>query len=295
MATDQKTYAVRFYCGTAKNSDGETKAVSEILSRLAVAAENGDQNFQSHAGDERFELRDLYKSAAGGYISGVLAVLRPDAPHIREASGSEKPIPLKEGDSVIEKNHFIYYREHELLAWQVNGRGSHVSRMEKHLSMATGMNYLVTLDDVLTLDALTRLSQGIVTKLEFRAAKPKNAALIDSANWESAAFDMMSESDATLVNVSVSTRSRHSGLSSSLKGAIHRLLNAETTRKVQVKLRAVEDPIDLMAECLKGKITVKMKGLYPDSKQVIAEMDTVKRSLQASIDAYFGKGDAVLG
>jgi hypothetical protein len=282
---EQKGYNIRFYQGTAYDSNGKSHKVSDILTKLVNHVQANQVPAPVASGDNEFEVRDI--SESGGFFSGVLAVLRPDAPHIRDSAGGERPIPLNDGDRLMEKNHFIYYAENELLAWQVNGRGSHVSRLEKYLTAFSGLT--VTLDDMLKIDAWQRLSNGIISRVEFRLAQPRNPALIDSANWESAAFEMMSGSDATTVSVSVSTKRKNRGLSAKMKEAVRRLMDGDTTRKLKVKLREIDDPVDLLTECLRTRITVDMDGLYPkDSRQVFAEMATAKRELQPEFDRHFG-------
>jgi hypothetical protein len=291
--SETKSYSVRYYQGVTKQTEQCTLKVSDIVTGIAEQVAAGEMAPQ-HSDGEVYELRDLLSFNNGAVIRGVFAVLRDDAPHIREAAGSEKPIPLAEGDAILEKNHFLFFKANQLLVWQVNGRASHVSRLERYLTSCTDNQCAVLFDDVLSLNALDQLTNGVVTRLEFRAAKPRNAELIDPNDWESRAFEMMNDSDASIVSVTVSTRSKQRGLSDRLKGAIHRLLNADTTRKVEIKLRNVEDPIDLMTECLKGKIVVDMDGLYPNTKQMFSEMQVLKDSHQPALDAYFGRGNAVL-
>lgn len=111
-----KTFRARFYCGAAFDAPGH-QPVSEVLSALAAAQAAGT-TLPQHAG---FELREFVSLNDGAAFRGVLAVLRDDAPHIREAGGDERAIALEEDEYVIEKNHFLYFKQNELLVWQVNG------------------------------------------------------------------------------------------------------------------------------------------------------------------------------
>lgn len=290
---ETKNYGVRFYQGVSKNSAGDAKPVWLMLHEIADMVQAGGMAPQQIVGDERHELRDLYSSNGGAVVRGVLAVLRNDAPHIRDAGGAERPIELLEGDSILEKNHFMFYRENQVLVWQVNGRGSHISRFEKYMTMCAAGGTVV-FDDILSMSALEKLEHGIVSRLEFRAAKPRNAALIDPANWESGAFDMMSGADATQITVKVSTKRKSAGLSDEIKAVVHRLLDSDATRKVAVKLKNIDEPIDMLAECLKGTITVDMDGLYPQAMSMFGALDLAKRAKQPDLDAYFGSGNASL-
>lgn len=287
MAT--KKFGVRFYKGT-RGDPAQGKKLSELIHEIATLAEPpriGD-------GGQDYELRELVSLNGGQVIKGAFAVLRDDAPHIRKADGMEAPIVLEAEEGLIEKNYFLYHRASEVLTYQVNGRASHVSRFEKYLSACTGDADTVSFSDILTVDAFQRLQQGVIKAFEFRIAKPKNVALVDPEDWESPAFGLMDGADASIISVSVRTRSKQHGLSAKLKDAAHRLLQSEATRKVEVKLDGVEYPVDLMAECLRGSIEVEMNGLYPSPDAVFQQLQLVKDQLQPALDAYFGQGDAAL-
>ena len=55
------------------------------------------------------ELRDV--SVVGNVVKGCLALLREDVPTLRRQDGNEAPLPIANGDRLIEKNYFLYFRE----------------------------------------------------------------------------------------------------------------------------------------------------------------------------------------
>lgn len=286
-----KRYGVRFYRGGV-GPDGEAGTVSELLSSASERQSQGHPMPQLAEGETRYELRDFQDFNSGAVFQGVLAVLRDEAPHIRRSDGTEAPIDLNDDEHVIEKNHFLFFQQHELLVWQVNGRASHVSRFERYLSMAAPA--AVVFNDVLDTTALQRLEHGVVKRIKFRVASPKNAQSIDSSDWESGAFEIMSGVDATVIEVNVSTRRKVKGLSNSVKGAIHRLVNRAETRSLKVELLGDKQPIDIFADCLTENINVEMHGLYPIPGSIFAELDAAKGRQQAAIDAIFGASSGVL-
>lgn len=290
---ETKRFGVRFYNGMRSANERQQK-VSDLLNELATKTEQGEMSPRHHDAGQDYELRDLVSINDGAVIMGVFAVLRDDAPHIRQPDGSEEPIELDENAGIIEKNYFIYYRANEVLVYQINGRASHISKFEKYLTRCTGDVDTVSFGDILTLDAVERLRAGIVKSLEFRMARPRNAALLNPEDWEHGAFNLLDGADATTISVKVSTRSRGNGLSDRLRGAIHRLINGDTTRAVKVKLAGDEFPIDLLAECVKGRIEVEMHGLYPVPAYVFQALQAVKDRNQDMLDAFFGQGDAQL-
>jgi hypothetical protein len=288
-----KRYGVRFYCGV-RGEPVQLLKLSDLFHKLASDAAAGEMPPRIKNGGQDYELRDLISLNGGAVVKGVFAVLRDDAPHIRQPDGSEEPIVLDENAGLIEKNHFIYYSQNEVLVYQINGRASHVSRFEQYLTACTGNLETISLDDILSLDAMQQLQQGVLKAFEFRVAKPRNAALINPADWESGAFSLLSGADASIISVSVRTRSKGNGLSAKLKDVAHRLLDSDSTRKVSVKLSGIDHPIDLMAECLKHTIGVDMDGMYPIPDSMFVELQAAKDSKQAMLDAYFGQGNAAL-
>lgn len=287
-----KHYGVRFYRGRV-GADGNSGTVSEILLSLYQAAQiNGNSIPQWDAGSCKYELRDLVPFNDGASFKGVLAVLRDDAPHIRGADGVERDIPLDVNEHVIEKNHFLFFRENELLVWQVNGRASHISRLEQYVTMLAPAT--VTFDDIINSSALARLEHGTVKRFRLRVAKPRNAAAVNPENWEDGAFELMNGIDGTTLQVEIATRRKAKGLSGSVKAAIHRLLDRGETRALEVRLEGDKEPIDLFADCIRDKMHVDMNGMYPFPESIFAELSAAKDRQQATLDDFFGIGDAVL-
>lgn len=282
-----KSFRVRYYVGVVMDPPGVK--VSDLFARLI---QGGFPYPHLQDGSVAYEMRDLVGLNGDRVFKGVLAVLRDDAPNIREAGGGERPITLADDEHVIEKNHFLYYSDRQLLAWQVNGRGSHISRMEKYLSYVSGMT--VGLADVIQPNALRRLNEGTVKRLKVRIASSKNAAAVDPHDWESGTLDLMNGIGATSITVEVSAGKRAGQLKDEVKGVLHRLLEREDTRAVQVTMTGEQEPIDLFADCITDKITVPMLGLYPIAEDIFAQLEESKKRNQAAFDEYFGQGNNIL-
>lgn len=281
-----KSFRVRFYAGVTEQ--GETP-VNEIFSGLCQNA-----GLQPHLrdGTVAYELRDLVPLNGGKVFRGVLAVLRDDAPNIRDAGGAERPIALAEDEHIIEKNHFLYYSEKQLLAWQVNGRGSHISRMEKYLSHVSQAT--VGLADVVQPNALRRLQGGTVKRLKVRIAASKNAAAVNPHDWEASTFDLMNGIGASTITVEVSAGRTLGKLGDRVGTIVHRLIERDDTRAVQVTMTGEQEPIDLFADCITDMITVPMIGVYPVAEDIFAELEKAKQRNQAALDEHFGQGNNIL-
>lgn len=286
-----KSFGVRFYCGAFIDA-AENRTVSEILKGLYDAHATGVAYPHVHDGGVIYELRDFDCLNNGTSFKGVLAVLRDDAPNIREAAGTERAIALAQDEHLIEKNHFLYFSDRQLLIWQVNGRGSHISRMEKYLTEAAGTT--ISLGDVIQPEALRKVNAGTVKRFKLRVAAARNADAIDPNNWEAGTFELMNGIGATTISVEVATRRRGRGLVDEAKNVVHRLLNREDTRALQVQMLGEIEPIDLFADCLKERISVPMVGLYPVAQDIFAALAVAKDNQRIPLDEYFGQGNRVL-
>lgn len=285
----QKHFGVRFYKG---NVIHQSTLVSDLLLQLFTAHQAGQPYPHVSDGGVAYELRNFMSHNGGMVFTGVLAVLRDDAPNIRDDQGVERPITLQPGERLIEKNHFVFYKERQLLAWQVNARASHVSRFEQYLSTASGL--VVGFDDIITAASFKRISAGVVKKLEVKIAAPKNPGLIPSTDWTSQAMRMMSGVGATSIKIDVSTRTRK-GLVDGVKQVIHQLKDSAEAESIKVKLAGDAEPIDLVADSIKGKVAVNMVGLYPDPADMFVQLQQLKDAKKDALDEYFGQGPNVLG
>lgn len=285
----QKQFGVRFYRGNVLDS---SVRVSDILQQLYSAHQSSQQYPHVAGSTVAYELRDFTSLNSGSVFTGVLAVLRDDAPNIRDGHGVERPITMQPGDRLIEKNHFVFYKERQLLAWQVNARASHVSRFEQYLADVAGV--VVGFDDIITAASFKRLNEGIVKKLEVRIAAPKNPGLVSSTDWTSRAFQMMSGVGATSIKIDVSTRAGK-GLLDDVKQVIHQLKDSSEAESIKVKLAGDAEPVDLVADSIKGKVSVNMVGLYPDPIDMFIQLQQLKDAKKGELDEFFGQGTNVLG
>ena len=287
-----KSFGVRFYRGVVGNGDASGRNVSDLLTELANYHDEDKQLPQLEVGQLINELRELAVSNTGSVIQGVLALVRDDAPHIRQADGRERPIVLQEQEGVLEKNYFLYFVDQQLLVWQVNGRASHISRFERYLTELSGLN--IKFLDILQEGAFKRIKDGMIKSLRFRVAKRKNAEAVSPDDWESDAFEMMSSAEATIIDIKVSTRRRSKGLLGGLSTTVHRMLNRDDVSALQVQLNGEKEPIDLLADCITDRIQVEMHGHYPVPKDILHQLSQAKDRQKFALEAVLGAGDKIL-
>lgn len=122
----KKTYQVRF----ARPVVGSNGApLASLLTRLH--AQHGEHLPARDFGGDRYQVRDLVK--VGTVWKGTFGKLRDDAPHLVNGADEEKELDLEDGDRLLEKCHYLYREQGNLLVWQLNRSSGGMSRFEDYL------------------------------------------------------------------------------------------------------------------------------------------------------------------
>lgn len=283
-----KEFKVRFYRVNVYSADDiEPLDAAGMFSKLQSTS-TGGLCATVHDQLQGFEVRDLRAHNSGTVYQGVFATIRDDAPHIREALGGERVIPLQQDEGILEKNHFLYYRDQSVLVYQVNQRASHPTRFEFYLSTLAGAGHSVSLDDMLTRDAWEKLNNGIVKEFDVTFDAPRDPNAYDPADFTSENLRVIERSGAGSMRVVLKASRGRQGLLEWVKHTLHQLKQDRQVRKLQVKLDGETTPIDLFADVIREKITVAMDGRYPNSQRTFEALEAAKQRAQAAIDAHFG-------
>lgn len=284
-----KEFKVRFYRVSTQSADEDDQLTPPMLFA----------NLHRHAGRDGlcpavnvdtlgYEIRDLVSHNRGAVYQGVFATIRDDAPHIREAQGGERIIPLADDEGILEKNHFIYYSNQSVLVYQVNMRASHPTRFEDYLRTMAGAAHTVSLDDMLTRDAWERLRDGVVKQFDVMFDAPNDPRAYDPTDFSAENMAMMERAGAGRISLTQKATRGHQGMGQWVKRTARQLSRDAQVRKLKVRLDGDETPIDLIADVIREKMTVEMDGRYPNSRRTFEELEAAKRRAQGAIDAHFG-------
>lgn len=285
MAT--KVYRVRFFKVNVRSVDpDDVLTAPDLFLNIGRQAINGlCPNVPSDG--LGFEIRDYVRHNRGAVCQGVFATIRDDAPHIREAQGSERAILLGNDEGILEKNHFIYYANQSVLVYQINMRASHPTRLESYLQTMAGMGHAVTLDDMLTRDAWEKLRHGVVKQFDVTFDYPRDPANYNPTDFSAENMRIMQAAEAARVRV-VLKATHGGGISRWARTTARELKRDPQVRRLSVKLEGEDSPIDLFTEVIKDKITVPIQNGYPISNDTFQELEAAKRRAQASIDEHLG-------
>lgn len=227
-----------------------------------------------------YEVRDV--SISGSVAKGVLARLRDDAPHKREANGKEVELDIKDDESLIEKSYFIYYSTLKLLVWQYNKSTGSVHNLSDYLS-AFG-SAAVTFDAIPNKKVINKIATGNFKRLEIGLAKPKAAASYPADDFRAGEMKRLSSFGGDKVFVQMYAAE---GLTmSKVKSAIKLLQSDANTVALKVKMDNETDVIDLLADVVKSRITVQMDGRYPKPDAIWSELNKAKDKHKDELSEY---------
>lgn len=286
-----KTYVVEFYVGQM-GADGNAGRVSALLKRMV----NGRVHKVFEQGEHVFEVRDLTSHNEGVSFSGVLAKFRSDdLPHVGEPGGNEEELPIQDNQGLIEKNHFLYFRNRELLVWQRNRNGCGITRFEKCLSEASGETTIF--NPVYQPDAARRLMRGEVTplSLEFSMARPTNPEFFPKNEWNEGVMDIMSRAGGARFHIKITSDQRSGDrdkrtLAQRMKAAGKELAGMDGIGVVRFDVddNGVRHPIDLIADRITSRQSVEMNGRYPVKEAMFAALRKGRDEEKRALNEYFG-------
>jgi hypothetical protein len=293
---ETKRYTIEFHVGQV-GADGRAGRVSDLLRQIA----QGQAATVFRRNELTYEVRELTSHHNGASFSGVLAKFRTDDfPHVGEPGGPEHPLDIEENEGLIEKNHFLYFRQRELLVWQRNRNGSSSSRLADCLSDVA--NETVVLNPVYQPEAVRRLMRGGVRPLalEFSVARPTNPELLPRNQWSNALMRVMNEAGGARFYMRItsdqrSTDRERQSLSNRIKAAARELADMEGVNVLRFRVDdgGIEHPLDLIEDRIVSRQDVEMEGRYPISHSMFSALRNAREEQQAALNEYFGLENAL--
>jgi hypothetical protein len=211
----------------------------------------------------KFQIRDLNFDRRNSEWRGVFGRLRPDAPNVVDINDHENKLALNPDDLLIEKLHFIYKPQIDILIWQVNTDVGFIGRLEDYLSELFNQffnAYIVTGNS-----SLSKVMNGTVKYYEVKVALP-NKKLSKTPSYSQPAFDIMKGVGGSTIKYKVSAG--RDSLTGNVKQLISELLGDDTTVSLKAKLDGDDEPVDLFVDRISERMSVNLNGHYPDPKDI---------------------------
>lgn len=276
----EKTYKVFFYT-TSFGLNGETLrgAFDQLKGSLSQNGHLPHQDIEGHT----FQLRDLTHDLSKGGWKGVFGRLRSDAPNVITADDMENALPLSETDLLIEKSHFLYKPNEDLLIWQFNMDVGAINKFAAYLGNL--LNSAVGLNIIMDLPNLQKVMSGVIKYYEIKVAAPK-VPLSKIPSYSQAIFDLMKDAGGSSIKYRISAG--RDTLAEKVKRTIKDLLSQPTTEALRVGLEGEQDPVDLLTDKIFARITVELKGHYPDPIDVFNSLDLAFYNNKDQLKKFIG-------
>jgi len=219
-----------------------------------------------------------------------------DLPHAGRPEGredAERELEMAEDEMTIERNHFLYFRRRRVLVWQENRRASFVVQLGRYLSDVLG--HTVSLNPIMTAEATRTmmLEEHAPKALEFTVARPLNPAMYDPRDESARIMDLLAGLNALSGSFRISANSQ--GIRGQLLDAArtirlgNSLVESGRAKRVRLELEGVDHPIDLIADRLRGRAMVEMRGRYPLAASIYSELDRIYNDSEAELNMILGQ------
>jgi hypothetical protein len=279
--TNQKTYKIGYFTPTFGNKDNKKK-LSEYFIELEAMALAPTEKILDHS----YEIRDLKRQ--GDSLSGVFGKLRHnDIPKIAQPGNlSESDIPLTSDQGLLEKNHFIYYPNRELLLFQHSREASTTKLFEQYITKTSG--HTTIFKPVLNTQSYKDIISGglRLKELDIAISTPTGTILDASNNngtLTKSILEILNYSDGKSLSLKVNigrARKKSKYLSPDVYAAVKELFDLDSEAKVDIrraKLSMLDDHdashvVDLIADRIIGTVTVTMNGRYPSQFEIFQLM-----------------------
>ena len=281
-----KSFKVDFVVATHKQSRDHTLLAEFLASAGPIAdavALDGDE-------DEKHQLKSIVSLNKGAVFKGVFGRCRfGEKPVQGSESGSEEDVELKPGHGLVHKNFFIFFAKRNLLVYQRNPTGSHLSKLQRYLSSVLGKQ--IILEPILTTDAYQRLlDPGAHAKtIELSFQKPRDPALYQDL-WVQEAMHLMNGLGGFTAKIRIGVGRENKTLLGKGKAAAVTLARAGLARVARVTIEDESEPIDLIADRIIETINVPL-GLNgrPAPDAVYAALANCESNRSADLATFFGK------
>lgn len=282
-STEKRQYIADFYC-FEKEGIAHCPALADLLERHA----NGHAPaFPLEAGSkELFQVRSITAYAGGNVFSAVFGRCKfGQKPEQASVDGGEEDVDLKPGYGLVEKNHFVFLKDLNLVIFQRNGNAARYTHFQNYLNKPNYEGY--TLLPVLTKDSYSRIENGgPLKKLEISVRSPAIALDAETAYLKNY-IDMFQGSRAGSMKV-VLSGAKSGGLTHEAKHAFLSLARYGRAKVARAIMQDDNEVIDLIADRITHPMSVSvLPNGRPDAASMFQELAAAKDACASQLREYF--------
>jgi hypothetical protein len=276
----QKNYKVYFYqTGIGPQSVMLRGAMQQLVTTSPIYPLNlSPQTIASR----RFQVRDFQRVGNSQVWKGVFGRLRDDAPNKIDANDNELSLGLNPADRLLEKCHFIYKGDGDILLWQVNTDVGFISRFQSYLGLL--LNLKVNLMAITGTNSLNKVLAGTIKSFDLSVARPITP-VSNAPVWNQTAFDLMKNVHGASIRIRVSAGRQTLG--GQVVNVIKQFQKNPDTKSLRVQIEEEAEPIDLFVERISGRISLQHNGHYPVTADVFSGLDDAFDQHLAVLKPYF--------
>lgn len=249
------------------------------------------------------EIRNLQESEPGVF-QGIYAKIRKDElPHAGKAGHPDRELDLARDEGLIEKNHFVYFEENELLVMQANRHAGTAVALGRYLTDLNG-KLAVSFHPVIQPDATRRLMRQDLTpvSIETSFARPTNPEMYPKDDWSPHLLDTLAQIGGANIKLLISSDKRRAAegvdrLLDKARRAAQAFMQMPNVRVLKINMEDEEGiiyPIDLIADRLKVRIEIMVTGRYPNEAAMYRALKGAKDDQRDNLQQIFGDPGAAL-
>lgn len=283
MATESKRFKVDFYVITKDGSRDHAEMQNLLLGAAHVTpalALDGNE-------DEKYQIRSIVQ--VGSAFKAVFGRIRSgDKPVQGNELGQEEDVDLKPGHGLVEKNHFIFHPDRNLLIYERNGSGSHYAKVQRYLNLLLTQGVYV-LEPLLTRDSYQKLIDGGDAKtVDFSFQAPRDPSLYQGSGLEDV-IRMLKGLGGLNARVRIGVGRSDKRLTGKAKDAAVAIAKHGLARVARVTLADDAEPIDLIADRIIESASVpKGANGRPSSEDVYAALQNAADKRDDDLATFFG-------
>jgi hypothetical protein len=296
-----KNYRFDFYeCVTRNSTPGRERSTTDIFRDLHDRFSRQSSTVKELAG-RNYELRFIAETVYGW--KGIIGKHREnDLPHAAVIGGEEREIQLEPNENLLEKAHFTYHQDYQLLILQRNHFCISSSNFSKYLTESGNVTALNPIID--TADLRWLMNNKIkVRTAEIAIARPTNPELFEGVehDFNNALIATLNGSSPAKLNLTLkgdgySRSADKRYLDSGFKRAITEMQSVFDVQKCKLLLENEESmsthPVDLVADRLVFDKRIEVLGRYPSSSNMWAALSEARTENEEELQNYFGRPDA---
>lgn len=281
--SSKRTYTADFFC---LEQDGveNTPALKDLL--LSNVGKHAPAHSVNGDKEVKYQIRSIEANKKGTIYRAVFGKLRHDGtPEQATEDGDESDVELKPGHGLVEKSHFLFFPDLNLLVFQRNTNAGRERHFQNYLN--TPVYQGLSLVPVLARDSYTKLMEGgKIKRLEISLKKPA-FAIEDEDLLLKDCIDVFANSNAGRLKLVLSAELGET-LKDQVKEAALKLAKFGRTRVARATLAADNEIVDLILDRVVKTFEVELlPNGRPDPMEVFAGLAKAKDECAPELKAFF--------